>query len=105
MKKQVNWDAVEFLLSEALEGLNLLYAQIETARTGVVPRGYKKMIGGDLPINEEHLRFTVGEAYRKLNFVWNARYCSPQDMDKDYDKKCRFPALFTREMNLSKKGG
>lgn len=102
MRKQANWDTVGFLLQEAVEQLELYVAEIQFARTGEVPKGFKGMVG-PTPMSEDWLRLTLVETYRRLNFAWNNRYSEPRETDVDSGKKNRFPAVFTRQWNRERK--
>jgi len=102
MKEKVKWDTVGFLLQEAVEQLELYVAEIQFARTGEVPRRFKKCLMGS-PITEAYLESTLAETYRRLNFAWNNRYSDPEEMDVDTGKKQRFPAVFTRQWNRERK--
>ena len=99
MKREIQWETVDFLLHEAVERLELLEAMLEKARTGVAPRGWKKMLGAYDEITEVRLAEVLSAAYRHLNMAWNARYCRPSEMDRDIRKMERFPAYFTRQWN------
>ena len=101
MKKEICWETVEFLLHEAIEKLERLNAMLYLARTGEVPKGWKRRLGGSDRINEAALEQTLSQAYRNLNFAWNARYCQPSEMDRDFAKKVRFPKVFAQKFNAS----
>lgn len=94
--KEICWETVEFLLHEAFLELADIGARLEKARTGVAPQGWKRRLKGEDRLSEEALKHSLSQAYHNLNFAWNARYCKPEEMDRDYAKKCRFPAIFTR---------
>ena len=101
MKKEICWETVEFLLHEAIENLERLNAMLYLARTGEVPKRWKRRLDGSDRINEAALEQTLSQAYRNLNFVWNARFCQPSEMDRDFVKKGRFPRVFVQQFNAS----
>ena len=101
MKKEICWETVEFLLHEAIENLERLNAMLYLARTGEVPKGWKRRLGGSDRITEAALEHALSQAYRNLNFAWNARFCQPSEMDRDFAKKGRFPRVFVRQFNAS----
>lgn len=55
MKKEICWETVEFLLHEAIENLERLNAMLYLARTGEMPKGWKRRLDGSDRINEAAL--------------------------------------------------
>lgn len=103
LDKEIQWETVEFLIHEAREGLEEFAAMLEASRTGVIPSGWRKVFRNGPSFTEADFRAALSKAYHNLNFAWNARYCRPKEMDKDFERKGRFPRIFWNEMNRWKK--
>ena len=101
MKKEICWETVEFLLHEAIENLQRLDVILHMVWAGAAPEWWTRRPPAPDQINEATIEQILSQVYRNLNFAWNARYCQPSEMDRDFAKKVRFPKVFAQKFNAS----
>ena len=104
MKKQLNYDLLQFHIREASEELDDLLRRIEfsmklppdVSEGRMNRRRERKLEEGGLKVSLEH-------AYHHLNFAWNTRAMEPEQADAQFVRHEKFPRAFDRFWSLRRK--
>ena len=97
MKKQLNYDLLQFHIREASEELDDLLQRIEFSMklSPDVSEGRMNR-RRERKLEEGCLKVSLGHAYHHLNFAWNTRTIEPEQADAQFVRHEKFPRAFDR---------
>ena len=98
MRKQINFELVQFHVHEAACELFTLVARLKEMQGKQMSEAEKIMAMPyrKLDFTESAIKVSLEHAYHHLNFAWNARKKEWKDADRHFERDEEFPTSFVR---------